>query len=83
MCVCIHVYTYTHTFDSPPKKTQTQQKEDRRAIEAALFGGELLGVTATCALELGTCLTCQEPSNQPTKTQSNQPHRQEIKIDTI
>jgi ATP-dependent helicase YprA (DUF1998 family) len=28
-------------------------KADRREIEAELFGGRLLGVTATCALELG------------------------------
>ena len=43
----------THSYKH---KTKTQQQEDRRAIEAALFGGELLGVTATCALELGMCL---------------------------
>ena len=28
-------------------------KEERRLIESQLFGGSLLGVTATCALELG------------------------------
>lgn len=28
-------------------------KEERRVIEAELFSGRLLGVTATCALELG------------------------------
>lgn len=28
-------------------------KEERRTIEAELFSGRLLGVTATCALELG------------------------------
>lgn len=28
-------------------------KEERREIEADLFSGRLLGVTATCALELG------------------------------
>jgi len=28
-------------------------KQDRREIERALFSGQLLGVTATCALELG------------------------------
>lgn len=28
-------------------------KSERRAIEAGLFGGELVGVVATCALELG------------------------------
>lgn len=46
--------TYIHE----RKRLPTQ--EDRRAIEAALFGNELLGVTATCALELGRSLPNQE-----------------------
>lgn len=33
-------------------------KEDRRRIEQKLFRGELLGVTATCALELGVDVGC-------------------------
>ena len=52
---CTHPYTHTHT------RTHTHTyalvvapfQEERRALERALFAGEILGTAATNALELG------------------------------